>query len=137
MELCFNAFSKEFEVILKGTLSHKVTLGEDARGNLIRMDNALSGLSGRLERVQNELQQNAAREELQKPFPQERELAEKSVRLAELDAALNMDDSHPEAEHISDEQELVRRPSVLADLKSRTGYSPIPKRETEREGAVL
>ena len=26
MELCFNAFSKEFEVILKGTLSHKVTL---------------------------------------------------------------------------------------------------------------
>lgn len=142
MELCFNAFSKEFEVILKGTLSHKVTLGEDARGNLIRMDNALSGLSGRLERVQNELmnlenQQNAAREELQKPFPQERELAEKSARLAELDAALNMDDSHAEAEHISDEQELVRRPSVLADLKSRAGYSPIPKRETEREEAVL
>ena len=102
----------------------------------------MSGLSGRLERVQNELmnlenQQNAAREELQKPFPQERELAEKSARLAELDAALNMDDSHPEAEHISDEQELVRRPSVLADLKSRAGYSPIPKRETEREEAVL
>lgn len=142
MELCFNAFSKEFEVILKGALSHKVTLGEDARGNLIRMDNALSGLSGRLERVQNGLmnlenQQNAAREELQKPFPQERELAEKSARLAELDAALNMDDSHPEAEHISDEQELVRRPSVLADLKSRAGYSPIPKREIEREEAVL
>ena len=103
MELCFDAFSKEFEVILKGALSHKVTLGEDARGNLIRMDNALSGLSGRLERVQNGLmnlenQQNAAREELQKPFPQERELAEKSARLAELDAALNMDDSHSEAE---------------------------------------
>ena len=70
------------------------------------------------------------------PFPQERELAEKSARLAELDAALNMDDSHAEAEHISDEQELVRRPSVLADLKSRAGYSPIPKRETERGGAV-
>ncbi len=141
-ELCFNAFSKEFEVILKGALSHKVTLGEDARGNLIRIDNVLSGLSGRLERVQNELmnlenQQNAAREELQKPFLQERELAEKSARLAELDAALNMDDSHPEAEHISDEQELVRRPSVLADLKSRAGYSPIPKREIEREEAVL
>lgn len=142
MELCFNAFSKDFEVILKGSLSHKVSLGEDARGNLIRMDHVLSGLPGRLERAQNELmnlenQQNAAREELQKPFPQERELAEKSARLAELDAALNMDDSHPEAEHISDEQELVRRPSVLADLKSRAGYSPIPKRETEREEAVL
>ena len=142
MELCFNAFSKEFEVILKGTLSHKVTLGEDARGNLIRMDNALSGLSGRLERVQNELmnlenQQNAAREELQKPFPQERELAEKSARLAELDAALNMDDSHSEADSISEEKDAGRRPSVLADLKARTGYSPIPKRETEREEAAL
>ena len=142
MELCFNAFSKEFEVILKGALNYKVALGEDARGNLIRMDNALSGLSGRLERVQNELmnlenQQNAAREELQKPFPQEQELAEKSARLAELDAALNMDDSHSEADSISEEKEEGRRPSVLADLKSRTGYSPIPKRETEREEAVL
>ena len=142
MELCFNAFSKDFEVILKGSLSHKVSLGEDARGNLIRMDNALSGLSGRLERAQNELmnlenQQNAAREELQKPFPQERELAEKSARLAELDAALNMDDSHPEAENILVEKEAGRRPSVLADLKARTGHFPISKRETEREEAVL
>ena len=141
-ELCFNAFSKEFEVILKGALSYKVTLGEDARGNLIRMDNALSGLSGKVERVQNELmnlenQQNAAREELQKPFPQEQELAEKSARLAELDAALNMDDSHSEADSISEEKEEGRRPSVLADLKARTGYSPISKRETEREEAVL
>lgn len=141
-ELCFNAFSKEFEVILKGDLSYKVTLGEDARGNLIRMDNVLSGLSGRLERVQNELmnlenQQNAAREELQKPFPQEQELAEKSARLAELDAALNMDDSHSEADSISEEKEAGRRPSVLADLKARTGYSPVSKRETEREEAVL
>ena len=141
MELCFNAFSKEFEVILKGDLSYKVTLGEDARGNLIRMDNALSGLSGRLERVQNELmnlenQQNAAWEELQKPFPQEQELAEKSARLAELDAALNMDDSHAEADSISEEKEMRRRPSVLANLKARTGYSPISKREN-REEAVL
>ena len=141
-ELCFNAFSKEFEVILKGALSYKVILGEDARGNLIRMDNVLSGLSGRLERVQNELmnlenQQNAAREELQKPFPQEQELAEKSARLAELDAALNMDDSHSEADSISEEKETERRPSVLADLKARTGYSPISKQETEREEAVL
>ena len=143
MELCFNAFSKDFEVILKGSLSHKVSLGEDARGNLIRMDHVLSGLPGRLERAQNELmnlenQQNAAREELQKPFPQERELAEKSARLAELDAALNMDDSPSEAESISAEKEAGRRPSVLADLKARTGHSPISKkRETEREEAVL
>ena len=142
VELCFNAFSKEFEVILKGSLTHKVTLGEDARGNLVRMDNALSGLSGRMERVQNELmnlenQQNATREELQKPFLQEQELAEKSARLAELDAALNMDDSHSEADCISDEKKTGRKSSVLADLKARAGHSPISKRETERKEAVL
>lgn len=142
VELCFNAFSKEFEVILKGALTHKVTLGEDARGNLVRMDNALSGLSGRMERVQNELmnlenQQNAAREELQKPFLQEQELAEKSARLAELDAALNMDDSHSEADCISDEKETGRKSSVLADLKARAGHSSISKREAERKEAVL
>ena len=55
----------------------------------------------------------------------------------ELDAALNMDDSHSEADSISEEKEEGRRPSVLADLKARTGYSPISKRETEREEAVL
>ena len=37
-------------------------------------------------------QQEAAQAELGKPFPQEAELAEKSARLAELDALLNMDD---------------------------------------------
>ena len=140
MELCFNAFSKEFEIVLKGSLSHRVSLGEDARGNLIRMDNVLAGLPNRLERVKDELanlenQRGAAREELQKPFPQEQELSIKSARLAELEAILNMDDSHAE-EDISEARKTGSRPSVLAELKSRSGHSSAQRHDVEREVAL-
>ena len=120
MELSFNSFSQEYEITLKGSMTHTVTLGTDARGNFTRLDNALSGLEKRKEKAQAELanlenQREAAKAELSKPFPQERELAEKSARLAELDAELNMD------EHDAEEKaaEPEGRSSVLADLKAK------------------
>ena len=87
----------------ENTTSHRVSLGTDARGNIIRLDNALSSIPEKLEKAHEQLtnlqnQQEATRAELGKPFPQEAELAEKSARLAELDAALNMEDSMPERE---------------------------------------
>ena len=120
MELSFNTFSQEYEITLKGSMTHTVTLGMDARGNFTRLDNALSGLEKRKEKAQAELanlenQREAAKAELSKPFPQERELAEKSARLAVLDAELNMD------EHDAEEKaaEPEGRSSVLADLKAK------------------
>ena len=120
MELSFNSFSQEYEITLKGSMTHTVTLGMDARGNFTRLDNALSGLEKRKEKAQAELanlenQREAAKAELSKPFPQEAELAEKSARLAELDAELNMD------EHDAEEKaaEPEGRSSVLADLKAK------------------
>ena len=97
MELVFDNFSKEFQVLLQGQAAHWVVLGGDARGNVLRMDHALDGISKKLEKAQQRLedlenQQAAARGELGKPFAQEAELAEKSARLAQLDAQLNMDD---------------------------------------------
>ena len=121
MELSFDGFHQEFSITLKDAMSHRVTLGTDARGNIIRMDNALSGLPDRLEKAKEQLanlnnQQEAAKAELGKPFPQETELSEKSKRLAELDAALNMDDSgEPQKESVETD-----RPSVLADLKAKS-----------------
>ena len=126
MELSFDTFSKEFQLTLKGEMSHRVSLGADARGNLTRLDNALAGIPGRLEKgiaqlenLQN--QQAAAREELKKPFPQEAELAEKSARLAELDAALSMEDGAEQGEREEAGEEVGdgERLSVLADLKKR------------------
>lgn len=70
-------------------------LGTDARGNITRIDNSLDRLPENLENWQTKLanllqQQEAAKAEVGKPFPQEEELRLKSARLAELDAELNI-----------------------------------------------
>ena len=76
-------------------MSHIAKLGTDARGNLTRIDNALSAMLDRLNRVKEQLdnfikQQEAAKSEIGKPFPQEQELKDKISRLAILDAELNI-----------------------------------------------
>lgn len=129
MELSYDSFRSEFDIVLKGSMSHRVALGTDARGNITRLDNALSGIPERLERANEQLtnlynQQEAAKAELGKPFPQEAELAAKSQRLAELDAALNMEDT---VESRAEKGE-AERPSVLADLKSKSEHIPPAKR---------
>ena len=135
MELSFDSFRNEFDVTLKGAVSHRVALGTDARGNITRLDNALAGIPERLERTNEQLnnlynQQEAAKAEVGKPFPQEAELTAKSQRLAELDAALNMEDS---AENRGERSES-ERPSVLADLKSKAEHiSPAKYSETREE----
>lgn len=141
MELSYDTFEKQFQITLKGEMSHRVSLGTDARGNLTRLDNALAGIPGRLERGQEQLenlrnQQTAAQVELGKPFPQEAELAEKSARLAELDAALSMDESISQDEaEVGEEVGDSERPSVLEDLKKRAAEIPPdkkPGKEPER-----
>ncbi|MGN0322651.1 MAG: SNF2-related protein, partial [Oliverpabstia sp.] len=138
MELSFDSFRHEFDMVLKGAMSHRVLLGTDAKGNLIRMDNAIAGIPERLERAKEQLvnlqnQQEATKAELGKPFPQEWELGVKSHRLAELDAALNMEngtESHTE-EHGSE------KPSVLADLKAKSERIPPASRQSEYREEVL
>ena len=134
MELSFDSFRHDFDITLKGAVSHRVSLGTDARGNIIRLDNALSSIPEKLEKAHEQLtnlqnQQEATRAELGKPFPQEAELAEKSARLAELDAALNMEDSMPERE----EAEQADKPSVLADLKAKSEHIPPYRASSGRE----
>lgn len=55
MELSFDSFRNEFDVTLKGAVSHRVALGTDARGNITRLDNALAGILERLERANEQL----------------------------------------------------------------------------------
>ena len=90
---------------LKGEMTHPVELGTNAVGNMTRIENALANIPKRMETIEAKLenlnqQMATARTELGKPFPQEAELKQKSARLAELDASLNMDNAHhgPEAE---------------------------------------
>ena len=94
--LHFDKCAQAFRMTLKGSLSHIVELGSDIYGNIQRMDNTLEGLTTRekaCERVLVSLkeQRSNAELEVQKPFAQEKELSEKTARLAELDALLNID----------------------------------------------
>ena len=121
MSLTVENFGKNFYLTLKGRMSHRVELGKDARGNLVRIDNALAQMperyktvQGRLENVQAQLA--TAKAELGKPFPQETELKEKSARLAELNAELNIDDRTPMEQ--AAENVVAKRPSVLGKLKA-------------------
>ena len=121
MSLTVENFGKDFILTLKGRMSHRVELGKDARGNLVRIDNALAQMperyktvQGRLENVQAQLA--TAKAELGKPFPQETELKEKSARLAELNAELNIDDRTPLEQ--AAENVVAKRPSVLGKLKA-------------------
>ena len=131
MSVSFDAFRQEYMLLLKGQMTHRATLGTDPRGNLTRIDNALSQMPQRLEAVKNQLdnlyqQQAAAKAEVGKPFPQEQELRDKSARLAELDVLLNMDGrGRPAPEAVLAKSS---RPSVLEGLKR-----PVPPRSPEKK----
>jgi hypothetical protein len=105
LELSFDQWSKAFFLHICGRARLKIDLGSDARGNITRIDNALSDLPKQLAETRTKLadhrqQLAAAKTELERPFPKEAELAEKSARLAEVNAALNLD--RREAEDIDD-----------------------------------
>ena len=126
LSLRFDTFRSEYQALLKGQRKYTVPLGTDPLGNIIRLDNSLNSFPERITAAENELatlhqQQAAAQIEVEKSFPQEEELAEKSARLAELNAQLDVDEkSHePEQEEEPDE-DAPRRPSVLAALEEKS-----------------
>ena len=115
----------EQQAVLKGKAIYPVALGADPHGNITRLDNLLAGFDERIANAENRLenllqQQTAAQAEVEKPFPQEEELAQKSARLAELNAQLDVDEKHhePEMEETPDEESA--RPSVLAALNEKS-----------------
>ena len=126
LSLRFDTFRSEYQAILKGQRRYPVALGTDPLGNIIRLDNSLNNFPERITAAENELttlhqQQAAAQIEVEKPFPQEEELAEKSARLAELNAQLDVDEKSHEPEQDEEEQaDAPRRPSVLAALEEKT-----------------
>ena len=138
MSLTVENFGKDFILTLKGQMSHRVELGKDARGNLVRIDNALAQMperyktvQGRLENVQAQLA--TAKAELGKPFPQEAELKEKSARLAELNAELNIDDRTPMEQ--AAENVVAKRPSVLGKLKAPCVHGAGEKKKSHEQEA--
>ena len=125
LSLRFDTYRSEYQAILKGQRRYPVPLGTDPLGNIIRLDNSLNNFPERINSAENELatlhqQQAAAQIEVEKLFPQEEELAEKSARLAELNAQLDVDEKSHEPEQEEEQVDEPRRPSVLAALEEKS-----------------
>ena len=137
----FDAFAQTFKLTIKRQSSYTIELGSDPAGNIQRILNALASIEKTLPQVERRLetlqQQLAeAKEEVHRPFPQEAELNEKSARLAELNALLDMDEKGDDAalgmdEEVTDSElpapkreiersaDSVKRPSILAQLHEK------------------
>ena len=139
MSLTVENFGKNFYLNLKGQMSHRVELGKDARGNLVRIDNALAQMPERLQTVQSRLenvqaQLATAKAELGKPFPQEAELQEKVARFALPDdapAALLQITRPPRA------IEVVERYEPVLDVHARAHFEGAAHEHTHLTGAHL
>ena len=121
LNIRFDSFKNEHQAVLRAELSYPVSLGDDARGNITRLDNAIDNFADRIADAENALQnleqqKRAAEVEVAKPFAQEEELAEKSARLSELNALLNIDRSSAQDSPEKTEETPTARPSVLAAL---------------------
>ena len=124
LNIRFDSFKNEHQAVLRAELSYPVSLGDDARGNITRLDNAIDNFTDRIADAENALQnleqqKQAAEVEVAKPFAQEEELAEKSARLSELNALLNIDRSSAQDSPEKTEETPTTRPSVLAALKEK------------------
>lgn len=117
--------SKVFVAHLVGQATHTTELGSDAAGNMVRLQNVVAALPQEVSGLRNSLQQlrvqlDSAKEELQQPFLQEQELNDKSARLAELDALLNVGNDAPVLEgeaEVVNEDDSVRTPREENELE--------------------
>ena len=96
ISIAYEGAKNEYQMHLKGAMTHTVVLGADVYGNITRMDNVIDGIAGKLktasaELTETQVQMENAREEMNAPFAKEDELKEKEARLKELNILLNMD----------------------------------------------
>jgi len=134
MLLSFDSVNKKFYCSMKGDMTHGTDLGDDSFGNITRINNAFDKIPARLKSSEVQLQTlhdqvKNAKAELEKPFPFEAALAEKSARLAELDTMLVLDKT-PEPQVAAKAPPALiakAKPSLLDQLerdaeKSRTMF---------------
>ncbi|MDR1321589.1 MAG: helicase [Gracilibacteraceae bacterium] len=96
LSMRYETIMQQFSLLIRGAMTYQIDLGTDGLGNITRINNALDKLPERLEGAESQLadinrQILAAKLELEKPFEQETELAEKEARLALLNADLNIE----------------------------------------------
>ena len=124
MTVDYDSYRQEVKLILRGEMSHTVTMGTDVYGNLTRIENALANMPQKLEKAEEriaelERQTEQARAELGKPFAQEKALEAKAARLAELNAALNIDEKRKEPMEKRSMKDVLKAYQERADAQSQ------------------
>ena len=124
MTVDYDSYRQEVKLILRGEMSHTVTMGTDVYGNLTRIENALANMPQKLEKAEEriaelERQTEQARAELGKPFAKEKELEAKAARLAELNAALNIDEKRKEPMEKRSMKDVLKAYQERADAQSQ------------------
>ena len=124
MTVDYDSYRQEVKLILRGEMSHTVTMGTDVYGNLTRIENALANMPQKLEKAEEriaelERQTEQARAELGKPFAQEKALEAKAARLAELNAALNIDEKRKEPMEKRPMKDVLKAYQERADAQSQ------------------
>ena len=124
LSVTFDTFSKKFDLSIKGAITYHMDIGSDAVGNMMRLNNVLTNIEAKHKKSEEQLinvetQLETAKEEVTKPFKQEKELAEKLDRLNELNALLNMDETGTEKEEISTEKTEHNAKEVVTSIFDR------------------
>ena len=124
MTVDYDSYRQEVKLVLRGEMSHTVTMGTDVYGNLTRIENALANMPQKLEKAEEriaelERQTEQAKAELGKPFAQEKELEAKASRLAELNAALNIDERRKEPMEKRPMKDVLKAYQERADAQSQ------------------
>ena len=140
LNIRFDSFKNEHQIVLRGELSYPVSLGDDPRGNITRLDNAIDNFPDRIADAENvlenlEQQRQAAEIEAARPFAQEEELQTKSARLAELNTLLNIERKTKQKEEKAEEPPDAR-PSVLAKLEEKSETVRPFKSYLDKDGDV-
>lgn len=108
MLLGIDGMKKSFILHLQGKETYTLDLGDDARGNITRIENAIDGIVKELDSAKEKLQEterqfNNAKEEVKAPFNKEEELKELTKELDEINASLNLDEKDKEV--LDDEEQ--------------------------------
>ena len=119
-----NIITSEIQISVKGELGHPFELSSIATLNLTRLDNVIQKMPEQMELEKSKLdalyQQKAdAEKQLKEPFPQEDQLKEKTERLEELAAALDID-SHGKKDNLHPDEEV----KVKQENQQRTRSVP-------------
>ena len=124
MTVDYDSYRQEVKLVLRGEMSHTVTMGTDVYGNLTRIENALANMPQKFEKAEEriaelERQTEQAKAELGKPFAQEKALEAKAARLAELNAALNIDEKRKEPMEKRPMKDVLKAYQERADAQSQ------------------